>query len=597
MSLPALQRSLGAVSASVLVLVIYAFVLYLVPKDVFWHPDEGAKFIQLRTVGWQRGLTYDVPYAGRVLDPQFRFYPSHCGINGFIYPSPQADGSVLVHWPIWFALLTRGFVNLFGIVGIYLLPLASGWALAVIAGRWAASYDSALVPIAILLVGCATPVIFYSLSFFEHTLASLLGVVAITALAAAPPRRAAVWWRAAPLLLLAAVLRVEMLVCAVALVAAWVVVGALATDAATPDRSSARRGARQRYGVGIGVLLAGAAAVAATLAPRHRELLTAVPQMLANDLRKLPYLADSLVRIFIGPPNASGTFTIATWQLGLPALCAAVIAPFVRSKRWEAVLILGSLAMLLQLSLVMMLSSQPYLAEQGALAVAPYMVVASYVWPEARRRRDHRLQFLVIALALYAIIGFVALFSSRIGDDGAYLIGLDGAVRYLLMLYPLGAVLAVIGVAVFRASDRPPALKSTFTILVVAMMLVSLQYQYRGVRMLASKRQVLKAWEQALGEQDRVVTDVWWLPAVLGPFFTSHEMYCIREPAELSAWLAIAGSRGVTAFTLASAVPLQNNHFGLIPLTSISPEHREVQGLHLYRFNVPAQASAPGDGG
>jgi len=79
--------------ASLVVLGIYVAALEIFPKAVFWHPDEGAKFITLQTIRWDRGLRYEVPYRGRVNDPAFNFYPGQCGY-GVIYPSPEPSGTV-----------------------------------------------------------------------------------------------------------------------------------------------------------------------------------------------------------------------------------------------------------------------------------------------------------------------------------------------------------------------------------------------------------------------------------------------------------------------------------------------------------------------
>jgi len=78
-------------------------------------------------------------------------------------------------------------------------------------------YDRALVPIATLLVGCATPMLFYSLNFSEHTLATLFGVLALSSFASDRQPR---WLRGVAVVLTvtaATMLRAEMLALAVAI--------------------------------------------------------------------------------------------------------------------------------------------------------------------------------------------------------------------------------------------------------------------------------------------------------------------------------------------------------------------------------------------
>jgi hypothetical protein len=59
---------------------------------------------------------------------------------------------------------------------------------AVLGGVLAAWFSPRLAPWAVLLVGLATPVWFYSVVFWEHTLASLVALLAVCVLVRAPHR-------------------------------------------------------------------------------------------------------------------------------------------------------------------------------------------------------------------------------------------------------------------------------------------------------------------------------------------------------------------------------------------------------------------------
>lgn len=50
--------------AFVAVLAVYLLVFWSLPPDVFWSPDEGAKVLQMRALGWQDGLLLKIPYPG-----------------------------------------------------------------------------------------------------------------------------------------------------------------------------------------------------------------------------------------------------------------------------------------------------------------------------------------------------------------------------------------------------------------------------------------------------------------------------------------------------------------------------------------------------
>jgi len=100
--------------------------------------------------------------------------------------------------------LSRPFFDSFGAAGLYVIPVLSGWLIAVLAGIWAAAHEPRLGAPATLVAGLATPIAFQSVSFSEHTLATLCGAVAVTALVLAPAER--VWRLAVAALVLAMVL-------------------------------------------------------------------------------------------------------------------------------------------------------------------------------------------------------------------------------------------------------------------------------------------------------------------------------------------------------------------------------------------------------
>ena len=536
------------VAASALLLAVYLVVLAQMPLDVFWHPDEGAKYISLQSVRWEGGLHYELPYGGERLDPERRFYPSNQ-----IYPARRADGSVAFRWPILFPLITWPFEQVFGLPGIYILPLLSGWLVAVLAGLWTQLFVPRAGPVAVLLVGLATPVAFYSVSFFEHTPSVLLAGLALTALVLRPGRLSTVILMMPPLAV-AVALRVETVAFAAAALLAW---GISAVARWRWEPRGLLRAPRSTWVLAVvaALVVLGSYLAASSFVPeRHEEILSRVPKLLGALWDRRPHFFDSLVGILLGDPHITDPGLLRIWQVAsLLALGGLVVAPFADNRRTEAVLILPALLVVLQSGLLTVMHSLPFLQRQGVLSVAPFTAIALFAVPEAFRRRDSRLLALASTCALATVFGFLALYATRIDQHGGRsLLGLDGGVRYLLWLYPVGTAASLVALASHRASDAPRLARSLFTILVGSLMIVSFYYEVLGVQELRAKREVLVQWREEIRRQEPVVTDIWWLPAVIAPYWLSSEMYEVDGPGDLRAWLELASKGGVAEFSHAS---------------------------------------------
>lgn len=160
-------------AALVCVAVIYAALAFLVlPRDAFFSSDEGLKFIQLQTFlrkGW-RDVTLDYP--GREIDPDLRYVP----INN---PPPLIrEGRIYAVYPVFFPLLATPLYRLLGYAGLYVIPLASGLLTLMLTYR-IARLTGGGGPSSIVVLGLCSPLIFYSLLFWDHTLGTLICTLAL----------------------------------------------------------------------------------------------------------------------------------------------------------------------------------------------------------------------------------------------------------------------------------------------------------------------------------------------------------------------------------------------------------------------------------
>lgn len=588
-------RQPWAVAAAALVLAVYAAVLGAMPKGAFWSPDEGAKFIGLHSVEWRGGLQYAIPYGGQRVDPEFAFYPTRCRFAD-IYPVRLDDGGVKFHWPIWFPLGSRPLVSVFGLSGLYLVPLLSGWLTALLAGHLMRAWDARLAPLAILSVGLATPIAFFSLTFWEHTLATLLGLAALALVAAGRPRRTVTLWLVAPLLLGAAVLRTEMLLFGAAVVGAWFAAGRWARPVepgSVAGSGAGMSGRRPFILLGVAVAAALVLLFAEVLPERHRWILTVLPTYLFGSIAKLPYLPETLTAVLVDSQGNQAPVIADLWRYGVLAACVGVAcAPLLRTRRREALMLLAALAVILEFSAYLVARPEPYISLHGFVPIAPFIVLAVYALPPAWRARRHAQLAVVSAAVVYAGLALAAIFVFLVRRDGIMPTGLEWGNRYLFTLYPIGTVLALAGLADFRRSGRAPLVKQAVTAAAAALLLCGVLLEARGAWMLVQSRRLVTAWQNTLRDGPPVVTDVWWLPAAMAPLFISHEVHCVPR-GNLGEWFPVAVRGGVHTFTFASFRFLDPDQLKKAGFEVAAEGQEVVSGLHLTHVRIaPAGGAA-----
>lgn len=583
------------VGAAAFLLVVYVTTLAISPKRVFWAPDEGAKWLQMHSVRLQGDLRYYVDFPAQRVDSEFRYLP-HAGI--FPRPFMAPDGSLYLAFetPVVFPLLSSVGLHLFGIAGIYVLPLLSGWLLAVVAGALAAAVCPGAGTATLLLVGLATPVWFYSVLFWEHTVAGGLAMVALAVVAFSSPWSLSALLAALLLLLAGASLRLEMLAFALALVVAWGISGLVmrTTGAGRREARPRRRSPMRAAAVYLGLLVAvtGAALfLQGSLTLRHNKLMTRLPQRLQPALDTLVQSPWSILDVFVHTsiseaPPASDAWVL-TAGVGI-LLCIA--AAFVRRVRWESALLFAGFGLVFAFSVSLLCVGETYRALHGLVPVAPFMVVAPYAWSGSRRGgRSYALVLIALFAALYCLASMVAISATYL-ENGRLAVGIEWGQRYMLTLYAVTGVLTVVAVQLHWRSSRPLWLRRAFVAGVAAMVLTAVAFEVRGNGMLYLTRVRLAVWERAMQQEGPIVTDVWWLPASFAVFYTEHEMYYVRRRGDVAGWIAAAARHGVKEFTFVGFAPAESKEFGAAGVRLVSQNN--VSGLFLARF-VSSDAGGP----
>jgi hypothetical protein len=177
------ERPLLAATATVigLVAVLYIGLLatYLQPLNGFWSSDQGVKLIQTQNLLLQRYRDNALRYPGAALDPEGRYSP----LRGQYL---ERDGRVYAMFSEAFAAVSGMPFFLLGYLGLYAVPLVSTLLLlAVVAALGRAILPTPWIVGVLLVLAVASPLMFYSLIFWEHTLATLLVALALLASARA----------------------------------------------------------------------------------------------------------------------------------------------------------------------------------------------------------------------------------------------------------------------------------------------------------------------------------------------------------------------------------------------------------------------------
>ena len=207
-----------AVSLSLLVLLLGATAVYLLSSLTFFSNDIGLRFLQIRTLiesGWQ---TFAVPYPARFLDPELAHIP-------YYYAYLLLDGQLYLNISPYLPLITSFLFKHFGPTALPTLPVLAGVTTALATyklGKFTrVRYPHLLLWFTVL----ATPILFYSLTLWDHTLGTVGAVVATAAVSYglhAGRRRWYFWGGLA--VALGAAQRVEIHVFALALMASLLLV-------------------------------------------------------------------------------------------------------------------------------------------------------------------------------------------------------------------------------------------------------------------------------------------------------------------------------------------------------------------------------------
>lgn len=569
------HRGFPLVAGVVSFVVYLAIALLFLDPQAIWSPDEGAKLLQLQNLRIEDGrLTCLIPYLGKDLDPALEFAPIH--------PSPQhavvrrqGDDLAVFRLP-FFPLLSAPFYRLLGNLGLYLLPALAG-AVAVTSGLLLIERGDRRL-LMWIIVAFASPFAVYATIFWEHTIATALGLTAAVLLLSRvddPSPRVTPWVVAGALMGVGAYLRPELLLFSAALLAAcwFVFVG--------------RRKGPLWAGVSMAVVLAPYVPLHqlafGQLGPDHASVLFyPLHYLVGTGWRALPEL-------LVGPAvelGVEGGWRSVAWSA---AAVLAVVLSLLRNESKLRVWWLAAAGFTAVPAASILFDPSPYRSAHGLLLTTPWALLGICRAREVWQGGDHRGRIIALTTGLGLVAYTVAIIGFRQSRPHG---GLEWGARYVLTFIPLLAILAVVQ----RRGDRP----DPKTVLVTAILVcLGLGFQVRGLGTIRQDKNISDALNRALAEttsQD-IVTDLWWLHANAAPMRLNKAFFLAESAAEVAEWVEIAADHERLRFTLVTLdgeLPAEVNR--ALRTRRITPfVVQEIEALRVYEIVIQPAGSSVGD--
>ena len=492
---------------------VYVATFALLPHRAFWINDGGSKYLQVRAILASGYSDFALRWPGRDVDPTFVFNP----LPGQF--SHVVDGKLYSQYPPAFAAVTAPFFQAFGFPGLFVLPLLATVLALVGVERLARDLELGRMGrrAAVAIAGLATPLWFYAVVFWEPALVVCACVWATHAmlrlLRGGRARHAALTGLLAGM---GAWFREEVVLFGALLVALVFV--------ATPGRRLRSAGL---------VAVAFAAALLPLLAFQRWALGSALGFHAQGNFHGLGAFLVERPAVFYVLLVAADP---STW------ISVAITAPFVvalfrnpKVSRAAFPLVVPGVAVVAAVAGLAALrgfadakSPIAHLLASNSLFPAAPIVLLGLVRPDepsgpaARARR-----WLWLVCAAYA--GAYALAAPSLGS----VVGIQWGSRFLLVLYPLLAVLAAATLDAWVAVPRRRPVWAW--VAVASVVLVSLLAQSVSIDLLRRRTEWSARLQQVLDARPEpvIATDVWWAPQEMFSRFPTTPIFYVPSPRDL----------------------------------------------------------------
>ncbi len=498
-----------------IVAIVYLGCLLAFGQRGFWIIDNANKYILTQVIERTGGHDLHIPLPDAALDPHRVYNPM---------PPPfsyERGGELYSVFPPFFSGASAVMHRTLGFPGLFVLPLIGGVLVAAGAMRLGvrACSDRRMVGLLGLLVAFASPVWFYSLTFWENVPAAACVIWGIVlALRADFHDRRSLVLASAALFAAAAYFRDDILLASVA----W----PLAT---LPSWRRAWWRTTAVWAIGVAVCLvpmavyhvtSGGGLLGAHIGDHLRssqglwEHLKARPQVIFNTLLD------------------SGGQPFAAYAFALPLGILLLLRPRIARRHWSrAVAALAVFAVLYSIFVALGLAAASDRTSWLVATTSLFPVVPLLAFGLVRLRgdaaagpADDLVDVLSRFTTLYVV--FYMLAAPLLGTKG-----ITWTNRHLLLIDPLLIVIAVVNLERWRdAQTRRPMFAAAA---VAAVCTASVLWQFTSIDMLAKVKRYSHEINQTVDRlhPSVVMTDLFWVPQTLYTRFLDTPMFYLRDRA------------------------------------------------------------------
>ncbi|RMH70228.1 MAG: tetratricopeptide repeat protein [Gemmatimonadetes bacterium] len=496
----------------IFIALIYMVLIVVYPQKGFWVVDNGAKLIYARSLIANDYQHVNLVYPGQALDPEFYNVPLSVRFSAL------NDGKLYSVYPLFFPLISSFMLQGLGYGGLYIIPCLSAvlllWLTFLLAKHLQIDRAEWVIP----LVGLATPVFFYALTFWEHAPAAMLVVLSFFILIRS--------WETPPIS--------QMIIAGFSLaVATWMrqelyaLVTAMVISYLLFNRH--RKGIiffLVAFAIGVIPLVWYNLQVSGSVLGFHITKNWELSEVAKPESGMVAILAEKW-RIFHGLLFQTVKDRTLSAILMIP-YAAFLLVAFLPAFRKKDKILLGTFISALIISLIGLIAK--FMDDNpvyGSLYSCNFMVgtplvIVGFLVKNLIEPEDDRpwINFILLTFGL-----FVIQFSLVSPLSGA----MQWGSRFLLMFYPLCAILALYVWQHIRVAHL--SLKPVWIGVLLVALAFSVTNQLRGVYLLYHKKKASERFIEVSQQQPgkTIMTDVWWYPLELGPIYLEKWLFYPRK--------------------------------------------------------------------